>query len=738
MPVQQLPNAMAIGATSAAAAAAVGTKATAYLTYLQGEIGPDYLLQLVRDSVTVWEGRAAGLLPIVGNAFVLPATAVQTLIATGAISTGTWAHYVRNANDASKYIATDVGPSGAGLPGVLTGDLAAGGVITLGSRVLNAPVIERVSLSGLSATAITGTSATLSVTVAGDIPAGAQMILQATAAPATGPWLSSTPTAAATGVLSWAATGLTAGVTYYYRAFVYFEPGGLQDTVIYAQTDLSSFVTVSATTELILAIGDSITAGAGAGGTFVSWRAAFQALMSGANRAHNMIGPTTGGLGGGPDPDCAAWGGAAIDASTDSTNNIDGRLTTSDPLTPTIFTAATQPTLIVLFVGWNEMWSSTTSSTAATRWTTLFNRIRSLRPSAKVVVCTLHKPADGSSATDRTSLNNTIKAAATATPTMVACADLDAISFVAGDLNDYVHLAEGGAQKVAQAIYNAYLTLQGGVSGNVSVDAMMAHMSANVVVLNNAPDRGTMKGGVVVVGGDFRSAAPPTWWETTAYTPAGGYSPTYWTAMTSWWQIWDIVGHQANLNVIVACRNLELWWKNQDTGAWALLQRVQAPAGDSFPRAGGSTSGDGVGYVGSDGSYWTKIQPNGFIMHGYGATLDTFDPSKIAGLHVRMQVRKQIENSAIPGDQRSLARYAMQVGLDAYPYGGAPQAPSAPYWPGAMSSRYEEVTNDWAWVYATNVSPAYNIDGGSRAPGGYNSRQFITEAVLRANPPPAS
>jgi hypothetical protein len=181
-----------------------------------------------------------------------------------------------------------------------------------------------------------------------------------------------------------------------------------------------------------------------------------------------------------------------------------------------------------------------------------------------------------------------------------------------------------------------------------------------------------------------------------------------------------------------------LWWLNEDTNAWSRLSIAAAPPGDPFARDEVNSGGDATGVLGSDGAWWVKISPTGSIYHGYQGQVSSpsFDPAKVLALQTRIKARKQIQNPSL-ADQRSLAKYTVKVGLDAYPVSGA-ALPAAPnnYWPGAMSSRHEELTNDWKTIFATTVTPAFAIDNNSRAAGGYSSRQRITEATLRANPPP--
>lgn len=524
---KKLPDGLAIAATAAAAAATNGAKNNAYLTYLRDQIGANFVLKLVRDDIVVWQATASDPLNVSGSRLILPTSATQDSISAADIDSGQWILRVEHPTDgATKYIATGVTPTGGIGPFRLSGDLSDGGSLTLGSLLLNSPAFDTVTISGLNASSITSSTAALSIVVSGAIPVGAQMQIQVTTNPATGPWVESTKPSAAVGTFTHTFTDLASNLLHYYRAFVYTDTGTGQPATIHAQSETATFTTQAG----------------------------------------------------------------------------------SAPVT--------------------------------------------------------------------------------------------------GD-----------------------------------VDTMMLHMAINdaSVVLNNAPDRNGLKGGNVIVGGDLRSAAPPTWWGGTQYIPPT-FSPTYWVTLQPWYVVWDQVGHQDNLNAVCAVKDLELWWLSEDTNVWARLSIAAAPPGDPFARDEVNSGGNATGVLGSDGAWWVKISPTGSIYHGYQGQVSspTFDPAKVLALQTRIKARKQIENPSL-ADQRSLAKYTVKVGLDSYPYSGAPLPPSPNnYWPGAVSSRHEELTNDWKTIFATTVTPAYAIDNSSRAAGGYSFRQRITEAALRANPPPVA
>lgn len=140
----KMPADMVTGAMQAAGAVPNGQKNAAYLQYVQGQIGSNFLRQLYRDGVKVWEATVSGTVPIANGRFELPLSATQTLIATADIDTGTWVHYVRNAGNAAKFIATAVTRPSVSAPASLAGDLVVNVPVTLGAFTLNSPSLDTV------------------------------------------------------------------------------------------------------------------------------------------------------------------------------------------------------------------------------------------------------------------------------------------------------------------------------------------------------------------------------------------------------------------------------------------------------------------------------------------------------------------------------------------------------------------------------------------------------------------
>lgn len=220
--------------------------------------------------------------------------------------------------------------------------------------------------------------------------------------------------------------------------------------------------TVPSVSYRILSIGDSITAGSG-DNSYQSWRGRFQQRLTGKGYTHDMLGPNSSGAGGGADPNHAAWGGAAIDSTGDSGNNIRDRLDSF------IFTSGTNPNIVVVGpLGWNDYYKGgTIQSTADTRLSSLLGEIRTRSSAAKMIVCTMHPEngtASGSMPAAWQDIVNAAKAYCTANPSFAFVADLSAITFTSIDYTDSIHLSASGAQKVGDKVFDAFEVAIGAAS----------------------------------------------------------------------------------------------------------------------------------------------------------------------------------------------------------------------------------------------------------------------------------
>ena len=132
-------------AVAAASAAADGTKVATFLALWQTRLGTNPALALYREGAKVWSARITGLLPIVGNAFVVPTSVSQQAIAAADIDTGTWEFRIENAGNSSVYYGATVTKAGGTDVLALTNDLEADNSVTVGSIIFNAPALDSVT-----------------------------------------------------------------------------------------------------------------------------------------------------------------------------------------------------------------------------------------------------------------------------------------------------------------------------------------------------------------------------------------------------------------------------------------------------------------------------------------------------------------------------------------------------------------------------------------------------------------
>ena len=142
----------------------------------------------------------------------------------------------------------------------------------------------------------------------------------------------------------------------------------------------------------IICIGDSLTRGdeSNASG-HRSYRGALQLLLQNAGYTVDFVGrevsvPATGGT----DGEHEGYGGARMDSSDDALNSIEGRVSA-------MRTAAGPVDIIILYIGWNDVYNATGS--IATKYSDLLTTIRSGDwASAKLVLATLHPEPNKSAA----------------------------------------------------------------------------------------------------------------------------------------------------------------------------------------------------------------------------------------------------------------------------------------------------------------------------------------------------
>lgn len=113
------------------------------------------------------------------------------------------------------------------------------------------PPSEALSIAMLPATSITQTSAVLSMAVTGTVPAGSSMLIQWSTS-LSGPWSESSRPPAVAGIFSHTVpSGLSAGLTYYMRGFVFTDNPDPAEDVIHAVTALATFQTQPSTSGVL-------------------------------------------------------------------------------------------------------------------------------------------------------------------------------------------------------------------------------------------------------------------------------------------------------------------------------------------------------------------------------------------------------------------------------------------------------------------------------------------------------
>jgi lysophospholipase L1-like esterase len=193
----------------------------------------------------------------------------------------------------------------------------------------------------------------------------------------------------------------------------------------------------------IMPLGDSITWGDGSS-TTSSYRAdLWQRLVVGAGLAVDFVGSGRSGVL--PDPDNEGHSGWRIDQITSS---IDGWL------------AASQPDVILLHIGTNDMVQNFDIANAPARLGQLLDRIRADQPAATVIVAAII-PSTDATVNSRVNAFNAMVPGVVAQRADARFADLNA-TIGAADMADSLHPNDGGYAKMASLWYSALEGILGG------------------------------------------------------------------------------------------------------------------------------------------------------------------------------------------------------------------------------------------------------------------------------------
>lgn len=136
-------------AVAAAGAAANGSKNAAYLTSISSSIGNNFVRRLYRNGTLEYSITCSGALSAYtsGNVITLPTSETVTTNLSADIDTGTWEHRIEKNGDNTVYIASTLGPTGAGKAFTLSTDLDGTTTVTFATGTLTCGGFDTVTSS---------------------------------------------------------------------------------------------------------------------------------------------------------------------------------------------------------------------------------------------------------------------------------------------------------------------------------------------------------------------------------------------------------------------------------------------------------------------------------------------------------------------------------------------------------------------------------------------------------------
>jgi GDSL-like Lipase/Acylhydrolase family/Putative Ig domain len=456
----------------------------------------------------------------------------------------------------------------------------------------------------------------------------------------------------------------------------------------------------------IICIGDSLVRGdetnvAG----HRSLRGPLQSLLASAGYTVDFIGREYSLPVGGTDGDHEGYGGARMDSSDDATNSIEGRVSA-------MRTAAGPVDIIVLYIGWNDVYNATAS--IATKYSDLLTTIRAGDwASAKLVLVTLHPEPNktaaqtGSDYAEYALLNTQIRSEA---DTNHRVADLAALT-TGNDRSALVETLIYDAQNAPD-----YTTTQGGwgpipsaygghlVTSFKSMQDYCAQWTTNVAVREGP-------GGAGLVSPDSSSVGHPSF--------INGAQ-----AIVPW--LWMFAGPgNDSTNTVIESRNMFAQAWNGSTGSWEWLfqgartgndadndvNRWNPPGQSSHALATSGSRGDGVTswyrpYWNTGLEVWPRdTTPSRGISTFYGG----FNRSAVANgvcFCWGVQVRLALLDSAGANDISRAVLFA-KCGAD-YSAAQYPYHYDFYGWPWNVcdggSDRWKRITStEWVWIGGISI-----------------------------------
>jgi hypothetical protein len=260
-----------------------------------------------------------------------------------------------------------------------------------------------------------------------------------------------------------------------------------------------------------------------------------------------------------------------------------------------------------------------------------------------------------------------------------------------------------------------------------SVDTVVADMRRmnDLPLVGAPPGPGWSTGpGHVTMGNRARGSATPSYWQP---TNRAWKSDEWWRVLLPWIVIFDGEGNAAT-NTRIELRELKAYYKSRATGQWKLI--VRGPVeGENYPKSLTGTQTIAADLRKKDATMGVTIKPvsGRHAFHGWCCGPSLIDPPDIAAVHVTTQARLVVDDPS-RADDRSQARYLVQVGADYYPTATTKISEFAPtgYNPGVGLSRFKLVKSEWQAISFTTINVGVEDPRGGA----------ISEAELRAAPPP--
>ncbi len=265
-----------------------------------------------------------------------------------------------------------------------------------------------------------------------------------------------------------------------------------------------------------------------------------------------------------------------------------------------------------------------------------------------------------------------------------------------GSLYDYEVQSEG-TRSLATSANNSFQTLA--TSTTPPPTSLWTEIANDMVGMNEAMPQGV----------------PPSYDWAQGPVLTMGNNPMGWQAITAWGVVFVPVQGNPATNTRVNIRDVQLFFLQQSTGAWLLLQNTSQPTGaDYLDDFAGDVSMPGDVRTEPDGTI-SVTAGGGYCFHFWPQDRATINPNDVGGILVLLQARLIVGDPSLP-DDRSIAQYIAGSGADYYPAltGGWPGNLS--YNPGVGNGKLKYVQDDWRFYAMTT----------------------LTADQLAANPPPVN